>query len=231
MGIIINKRRVEKPRLFLIECGSPQDVMAGRLESPTLEAFAKLAGYEVLVHHVNSRRSLRDHCKYLASMDRAPDPRSGAPICIHIAAHGNDDGLLCGTDLDFTWSDLFDVVKPILTTEYPGPHVISISACDADQQKLTDQISGAFKSISDLRPPRYVFCTEDQPSCRDAVLAWEHLYRRMDSELLDDKTRVQGVLDSIRGMELPCIVYWRWDRVEKRYMRYAGPQALAARRV
>jgi len=74
------------------------DLLQGRSEAAALDGMCRLLGHEVAVFPVQSSSRLRETCKFIASIDEAHDARKrpGVPLCVHIAAHGNSNGLGLG---------------------------------------------------------------------------------------------------------------------------------------
>jgi hypothetical protein len=73
---------------------------------------------------------LSSFCEFIAGIDSAHDSRrrKSVPLCVHIAAHGNEDVLGFGKDL-VEWDELFDILKPLGEMEdYDGDLILVISA-------------------------------------------------------------------------------------------------------
>ena len=82
------------------------------------------------------------------------------PLCVHIAAHGNEAGLGFGKDL-VEWDELFDILKPLCAMkEYDGDFILVLSACKASEQQLTSHFRKKATN-SAMRPPVYVFTNAD----------------------------------------------------------------------
>jgi hypothetical protein len=208
-------------RLVLIECASPLDALKARSELTVVAGVAKMVGHSVWGTNVLSRRSFKETCRYVASMCRVTDSQPDAPLCIHVSAHGDADGLLFGGD-DVSWSQLLEDIQPILTADYAGPRVLVISACHADQQRLTKEITKRVRIKKKLCPPHYVFCCTGAVAWRDAAMAWTMLYHRMTSLQLAEKASIKQMLNAIKQLGVAGIVYWRWDKNAREYKRYVG---------
>jgi hypothetical protein len=68
-----------------------------------------LIGHEVASLAAKSKTEFRNLCRFISDIDadHGRSSRKLAPLCVHIAAHGNEDGLGFGKDL-VTWDELFD---------------------------------------------------------------------------------------------------------------------------
>ena len=77
-------------------------MLQGRAEAPTIKTIGTLIGHEVATISVFSRKQFVDACKWIASISKKPEYEHGshqpydAPLCIHISAHGNDEGIVVG---------------------------------------------------------------------------------------------------------------------------------------
>jgi hypothetical protein len=134
-----NASRTTRLRLFIIEAPSPMDLLQHRGEAPALKRACALIGHEVTSFTARSKAELDNFCQFIADIDSDQDQRhrKRVPLCIHIAAHGNKEGLGFGKDL-VTWDELFDVLQPVCAMQnYDGDFILVISACEAAKQKLT----------------------------------------------------------------------------------------------
>jgi len=150
-------------RVFIVECLNPLDLLQGRSEAAALEGMCRLLGHEVAVSHIQSLARLRETCKFIASIDEIHDAKRerDVPLCVHIAAHGNSEGLGVGP-ATVTWAELADAILPLGKLDsYSGPLIVVVSACDAGQQSLTWELAQRRKKVPTLRPPAYVFVTCD----------------------------------------------------------------------
>jgi hypothetical protein len=99
--------RTKPIRLFIIEAQSPMDLIQNRGEAPGLEKACTLIGHEVASLSTKSKAELKHLCQYIADIDSDQDRRNrkGVPLCVHIASHGNKNGLSIGKDL-VEWDEL-----------------------------------------------------------------------------------------------------------------------------
>src|SRR5687768_8612981 len=107
------KRTKNYLRLFIVECPSPLDALESRAEASGVCALARLIGHGVHATTVHSSRGLREICSYIGSISQVTDHDLEKPLCLHISAHGADDGLLFG-QRTVTWTKLLDVIQPVL---------------------------------------------------------------------------------------------------------------------
>jgi hypothetical protein len=149
-----------------------------------------------------------------------------ATVCLHISAHGDADGLLFGGD-EVSWVDLLDILQPVLTDCYQGPRILVFSACHADQQALTATITSRVKTDPTLVPPRYIFCSTGTVGWSDAAVGWTLFYHLLPKADLEDKTQVQGILTTLRAIELSEVVYFRWDNKQHKYMKFEAKNQVA----
>lgn len=209
-------------RLFIIEAQSPMDLLQNRGEAPALEKACALIGHEVASLSAKSKAELKHLCQYIAEIDSDQDRRNrkNVPLCVHIASHGNEDGLDIGTDL-VEWDELFDILKPLCAMrEYDGDFILVLSACEASKQQLTSHFT---KKATDaaMRPPVYLFTTADAaPTFPDALVSWVVFYHQLPRVPLTDKKAVKEVLTRVQAAGATALKYSRWDRVKRRYLHY-----------
>src|SRR6266571_5394743 len=106
--------------LFIIESPNPIDLLVkDRTEGRLLAAVAELVGHRAHYSLVRNEKQLREVCKYISTIDTRQEEKEErwAPLCIHISAHGNSEGLgidgpnsVKGT---MPWSILLDCLSPI----------------------------------------------------------------------------------------------------------------------
>lgn len=219
-------------RVFVIESPNPIDMLQGRAEAPTLKAIGSLIGHEVATISVYSKKQFTDACKWIASISKEPEietvpgkknkKKYDAPLCVHISAHGNDKGIATGQDL-ITWKQLAKALSPICREmdEYYGKLIFIISACDAGEQKLTNELEKLNKSDVLLDIPSYLFVTDDgEIAWQDAAVAWTVFYHQLKTAQLDKKFSVQKVLDRIAVSCGVHIRYYRWNK--SKYIKWAS---------
>lgn len=210
-------------RVFIVECLDPMDLLQGRSEAAALEGMCRLLGHEVAVFQVQSSSRLRETCKFIASIDEGHDARKrqGVPLCVHIAAHGNSNGLGLGP-ATATWEDLADAILPLAkVARYSGPLILVVSACDAGQQSLTRELADRRKKNAKLRPPAYVFVTCDlRLAWTASVAAWTVFYHLMPKAKLNQPETVREVLTKVRLAGGAVLRYHRWDSKKGAYLKY-----------
>jgi hypothetical protein len=183
---------------------------------------------------VYSRQQFIDACKWISSISKKPETESlpgnkrkekyDAPLCIHISAHGNDEGIGTGKDL-ITWKQLAEDLSPICQEmdEYYGKLIFIISACYAGEQELTKELQKLDKSDGLLDVPSYLFVTDDcEIAWQDAAVAWTVFYHQLRTAQFDSKSSVQKVLDRILISCGVHIRYYRWNEKGKKYMKWVS---------
>lgn len=217
-------------RIFIVECVNPMDLLQGRSEATALEGMCRLLGHEVAVSHVESLTRLRETCTFIASIDETHDTKKQGdlPLCVHIAAHGNSDGLGVGP-ATVTWHQLAEAILPLgALDDYSGPLIVVVSACDAGQQSLTWELAQRRKKTPRLRPPAYVFVTCDARLAWTAsVAAWTVFYHLIRKAKFDQPETVQRVLTTVRAAGGAVLRYHRWDKKKGAYLKY-DPKAVAS---
>src|SRR5205823_6652429 len=103
--------KIEKVRVFAIESPSALDFLANRTESQTLQAVCKLLGHEFASTIVRSIGEFETALNHITSInpDHLPESERRRPLCLHIAAHGNNDELGIGGE-DLNWEGLADLL-------------------------------------------------------------------------------------------------------------------------
>jgi hypothetical protein len=214
--------RAKPVRLFIIEAQSPMDLLQNRGEAPALEKACGLIGHEVASLGAKSRAELKRLCEYIADIDSDQDARNrkGVPLCVHIAAHGNEHGLGFGKDL-VGWDELFDILKPLCAMkEYDGDFILVLSACQASEQQLTSHFRKKAAKAK-LRPPVYVFTNADAaPTFADALVSWIVFYHQLPRISLTDKKAVKEVLKRVKAAGATTLKYSRWDREKGQYLHF-----------
>lgn len=214
--------RTAKLRLFIIEAPSPMDLLQNRAEAPSLEKACTLIGHEVASLVAQSKAEFTKHCLFISDIDWEHDPRrrKGVPLCVHIAAHGNEGGLGFGKDL-VEWEELFDILNPLSQMKYyDGDFILVISACHAAEQKLTSHFRKKVSKAS-VRPPIYLFTTaDDEPTFPDALVSWIVFYHQLPTVTLANKDEVKEVLKRVKAAGGATLRYSRWDRDKGRYRHH-----------
>ncbi len=210
-------------RLFIIEAPSPMDLLQGRAEAPALEHACSLIGHEVSSFVAKSKAELATICRFLSTIDSDQDKygRVQVPLCIHMAAHGNEDGLGFGPDM-VSWDAMVDFLKPLCgMPQYNGNVVVVVSACGAPQQKLTSHLRQAARRDPNFQPPAYLFTTaEDEPTFEGALVSWIVFYYHLPRIPLNNKSEVKTILKQVKAAGAVALKYHRWDKTEKQYRHY-----------
>lgn len=218
-------RRQKYLRIFVLECPDPLDAMQDRSEGPALLAIGRLIGHEVLGFLVRSRRELKETIRYVSSIDPDHDVRREPerPLCLHISAHGNSQGLGFGAD-HITWNELATAIQPFMSKkmQHKGRRIVVLSACQAEHQKLTAAIRKLARTKRAISPPEYVFCTSGDVEWQNAAVGWTLFYHQLPDVNLEDKTAVQKVLDRIKEVSVGHFFYFRWDEEKCGYRKYAS---------
>ena len=225
LGVKRQQVRENHLRIFVLECPDPLDVLQGRSEGPVVAAIGKLIGHEVLTFFVRSRRELRETCAYVSSMDPDHDAQGqpARPLCLHISAHGNSSGLGFGADF-LDWDAFAEAIEAFLSSkmQHEGKRIIVLSACQAEQQKLSGAIESLVARKKAVTPPRYLFCTSGEVPWQNAAVGWTLFYHLLPDANLDKKESVRGVLNSIKAAGVGSFIYFRWDDMRRKYLRYAA---------
>lgn len=106
---------------------------------------------------------------------------------------------------------------------YKGDNILTISACEAKDQRLTDKIQKRRKVHKAFQPPRHFFVTaSEEVYWKDAVVAWALFYNKIPNTNLSKKKKIFNVLDLIEKAELGTIHYYRWSTKKKKYICYGA---------
>lgn len=221
--------KIEKVRVFAIESPSALDLFENRTESQTLQAVCRLLGHEFASTVVRSRQEFETALSHLTSINPQliPEGERGRPICLHIAAHGNSEGLGLGAD-DLSWEEMGECLWNCCQNmgHYPGPRIIVISACGASNQKITNYFQSKAREKAATKPPVYVITTvgDDQGDVAwsDSVVAWSIFYHLIGKAVLYSKTDIQLILDKIQIVGAGKLKYFRWDAAKKMYYKYVS---------
>jgi hypothetical protein len=206
-------------RVFIIESPNPKDVLEERSEQKPLEYICKAMGHQAFSFFVKSSREFEESCSYISSLE-GDNSKSIVPLCIHISAHGNKEGLCFGPDF-LDWDEVAELLLPILEMEYKEEIFLIVSACGTDNQKISHKIQNLRVSNSKLKPPKYIIVfNQEKVNWDDAILAWTILYHQIEKINYNEKESVMGLLDRIKGSRFGSLVYRRWNNKKKKYIRY-----------
>lgn len=205
----------KKLRIFILESVGPADLLSERSEGKALGNVCKELGYSTATLNVRSWDGFKEACNYISSIEDFSDTDSPPLfLCVHISSHGNEAGLSFGKD-HMSWDKIGDAMKPICEINKHDNLFISISACAAGEQKLSD----IFRNIA--TPPEYIFVTnEEDVGWDEALVAWIMLYYHLARSI--DRGAIQKLMNAIKTLELSKIKYFRWDMKMKSYRKYSG---------
>ena len=212
-------------RVFLIESPSALDAFEERSESTTLRALCKLLGHHFTATIVKSKEEFESALKYLTSINPAqiPECQYKWPLCLHLAAHGDEEGLAIGPE-DASWEYLAQQVSAFINdNDYPGPVLVVISACGAGQQQITKELKN-LAANQKFEPPSYLFVTDGDEDghvdWRDAVVAWAIFYHNIGHAVLEMKNEIMTIMDKIRLAGAGTLKYYRWDDKSRKFKQY-----------
>ncbi len=223
-----------KIRLFIIECVDPMDLIQKRSEGRALEQICKIIGHEVSILTAYSRQDLDKFIDYISSIDVNHDssPSRKMPLCIHIAAHGNSDGVAFGRDF-INWQDLYVSLEPVIYDmgDYNGEVILSISACGAGNQKLIDvieknkeaeKVSRRRRTNKEVIPPEFIFVTKGSGGRNitywdDSAVAWTIFYHQLSKLRSLEQTDVNEIIRDIRNATRTELISFEWDKEKERY--------------
>lgn len=218
-----------KMRVFLIESPSAIDILNGESEAETLRPICRLLGHEFASATIRSNQEFETAVKHITSIDENHVPKSsrGLPLCLHLAAHGNKDGLAMGAE-NANWELLAGFLRRFSKemTHYTGPLVFVLSSCEAEFQKITSLFTDYAKRNTKFRPPVYVITTvsneEGEVYWRDAVVAWSIFYHQTGEAVLSDNDEMKTIIDKIALSGAGTLKYFRWDEEKRKYMSYVS---------
>lgn len=214
-----------KGRVFILESPNPLDLLENRGERQTLEQACKLVGHDASTFVLLDLVEIKQTFSYISAIKGNKDDRT--PLFLHLSVHGNDSVIGVGRD-DISWTDLAEMVQDMYDSlrYYREPIILVLSACGADKQKLTDELTKRVKSASSpFIPPEYVFVFSDNTVLwTDAVVTWTIFYREVTKLNFRNKTAVQGLLDRLSKSGFGNLKYFRWDDQSKKYKYYPKNQ-------
>jgi len=223
---------VRRMRIFAIESPSAMDVLRNRTESQTLLAVCRLLGHDFASTIVHSSAEFSTAVKHVTTIDdqEIPEKHRHRPLCLHLAAHGNDDGLFFGPDFA-SWEDLANHLRgfSLAMRHYSGPLILIISACGAEHQAVTEWFARFAAKPPHFRPAAYVLTTESNDAgevyWRDSVVAWSIFYHQIGDAVLSKRRSVKTILDKIRLVGAGSLKYFRWDEARRKYMPFSSTMA------
>lgn len=215
---------MRKARVFILESPNPLDLLENRAERYALEQVCKLAGHDAATFLIRDRNEFIQTCTFLSSIKGKVDDTTA--LFLHISAHGNAQGIGFGRD-KLDWQTLAKVIQKMYDglRYYHGPIVLILSACGANRQKLTSELSKGIKATtSRFIPPEYVFVfSDDTVSWLDAVVTWTIFYREAERLDFSDKRSVQKLLVKLQTSGFGKLKYYRWEETDHEYKIYPKP--------
>lgn len=213
-------------RVFVIESPSALDLLEGHSETKALTALCELLDHPIAGITVRSQQEFAATLKHITSInpDLMEDATREWPLCIHIAAHGDKDGLAFGAD-DVSWEDLARYLSLFIRRlgNYPGRVLVVISACGAGEQEITRHLETLAKR-EDFEPPAYLFVTvgdkQGLVDWGDAVVAWSIFYRQIGGAELNNREDIKSIIDKIKLAGAETLKYFRWDASNTAYKPY-----------
>ena len=210
-------------RVFILESPNALDLLEGRGERSSIEQVCKLFEHDTTAFLLRDSAELKQTLMYLSSIGEKKEA-GDAPLFIHISAHGNSEEIVVGPD-HVPWKDLADMISEAYENlnQYKGRIILILSACGANEQKLTKFIKQKYHKREIQSPPEYIFVfSTDSVPWADAVVTWTIFYRkavklRFETE---SKKEVQNFLTRLRKSGFGSLTYFRWDQESSKYLRY-----------
>lgn len=211
-----------KGRVFVLESPNPLDLLEDRGERDALQQVCRLAGHDTSTFVVRDTAEFKQTCGYISSIKG--DKGDKTPLFLHISLHGNASGIGMGRD-SMNWSGVAATVQDMYDSlqYYHGPVVLILSACGANKQKLTAELTRLLKNSTETYvPPEYVFVfAQDTVTWADSVVTWTIFYRQVTKiNFFTDKTKIQELLSRIKTAGFGDLKYFRWDKSSKGYKFY-----------
>jgi hypothetical protein len=216
-------------RVFLIESQSAIDMLNDQSEAETLRPICRLLGHEFASTIVRSKNEFLTAVNHITSINEAhvAKARRGLPLCLHLAAHGDKDGLALGAE-DGTWEFLAKSLRKFSRDmrHYTGPLVLVLSSCQAESQKITSFFTEYVKQTPYFCPPTYVITTVSDEDgdvyWRDSVVAWSLFYHQTGAAMLSERDDMKTIIDKIALSGVGALKYFRWDEEKKGYRTYVS---------
>ncbi len=205
-------------RVFIVESPNPLDLLEGRSERLSLEQVCRLMGHKPASFLIRDLVELEQTLAYISTISGRKEDKT--PLFIHISAHGNKQGIACGSD-GISWKDLAAIIQRMYTNlkYYHGHVIVIISACGSNAQTVTSELAADLSGVAEkFIPPEYLFVWSDEiVQWTDAVVAWTIFYREVTRVDFDKKQTVQDLLCKLHraGFHLK---YYRWDG--KKYLHF-----------
>jgi hypothetical protein len=195
-------------RVLIIESPSLEDITSGDREGEHLHALLGILRLNTRYYPIHSDKLLGKRLGELA-LDHDD---------LHIAAHGDENGLGFTDTSRTTWKEL-----STLLGFAAGNKLVVVSSCHSSKMPKPDGTLGAeLASILgvDTRPPRAVLTFFSTVFYYDCVLAWGIFYRHLTAKLTEHKSQIASCearwiwesLKAVKGASLPsvkiCASFW-----------------------
>jgi len=225
----VESKSRRRMRVFLVEGQSALDMLNDQSEAATLRPICRLLGHDFASAIVRSNDEFATAVRHITSMNEAHVRKSdrGLPLCLHLAAHGDRDGLAIGAD-DATWEFLAGVLRQFSNemSRYSGPLVLVISSCQAERQRITSFFANFVAEDPEFRPPMYVVTTlsndDGKVYWQDSVVAWSIFYHQTGEAVLSDREEMQTVIDKVALAGVGALKYFRWVEKDRKYKTYTS---------
>jgi hypothetical protein len=193
--------------VYIIDSHYPEDYFAENADGPIAQQILKALSVRADLRIALDREHFRK------AVTRATKAECDV---LHIAGHGDDDGIaLCidptRTQEGLRWADFVAMFQG----PYPPPKVLVMSAC----RGASSELGRAFSAVA--KRPMMIIGSTDERYPADYVAAWALLYRRLKRKGMDIDA-AQQVLEDICAVVHKNFRYLRWDEERERYLRYPG---------
>jgi len=213
---------MSKGRVFVIESPNPLDLLEDRGERDALLHVCRVFGYNASTFVTRDISEFEQTCSYISSI--TGNDKDKTPLFLHVSLHGNASGIGIGRDT-MDWRSLANTIQSMYNDlqYYHGPIVLILSACGANKQKLTTELTKLIKNSKEpYIPPEYVFVfAQDNIEWADAVVTWTIFYRAISKiDIFSDRTKVQDLLNRLKSSKFGILKYHRWDKSTNSYKYY-----------
>ena len=215
-----------KGSVFILESPSPLDLLEKRGERFSIEQICNLFGYRAASFLLRDSAELKQTLLYIGSIARYSRARR-SPLFIHISLHGDAESISVGCD-DVSWKELSSMISQSYENldTFRGPIVLIISACGANEQKLTYLLSHTYREGGLANPPDFIFVfSEYEVDWRDAVVTWTIFYRKVCGIVFDprdksESAKIKKLLRQLKKGEFGTLTYFRWTG--RKYKSYSS---------
>jgi len=197
--------------IFHIESPSPDELDTQLSEAELVAAACRLSGHRFHTLSVLDRADLQKALKYIF-MWEAPE-KSKPQFSLHFSGHANREGIQIGASF-VKWDGLAGSLRRAMKDhDEISPYMVFFSSCGMGRPD--------FSTFSKLPyPPIYIFAFENKVDWADAAHASSLLYRWLPEIRVDDRKRVQGVIERVRNLDFGKLTYFRHDETTKSYRCY-----------